>query len=67
MFVHAAEEICHRQIKKPGYRVESAGADTVHAFFIFLNLLEAYADDISEFLLRNALGEARGPHPATAV
>ena len=63
MFVH--EEICHRQIKKPRYRVESHGADTVHALFIFLNLLKAYTDGFSESLLRDALGETCGPHPAT--
>ena len=35
--------------------------------FVFLNLLEAHADGLGEFFLRDALGKARGPHPAADV
>ena len=64
MLVDAVEEIRHRQVKELGDGVEPSGADAVDAFFVFLNLLEAHADGLGEFFLRDALGKARGPHPA---
>ena len=44
------------------YRVQPPRADAVHAVFVFLDLLEGYADGIPQLFLRHAVNKPRGPY-----
>jgi len=55
------EEERDRYSKRPGYALEPAGTDPVGAGFVFLHLLEGYADLVRKLCLRETLIEPPRP------
>ena len=59
--LQAFKEVIHRHVQRDGEFVKTARRDAIGAAFVFLDLLKADADGLSQLLL----GEAQKPATAT--
>ena len=63
----ALEEICHRHLQRVGDFLKPAGAHSIGAFFVFLNLLKRQVEASGEFLLAYAEVLATQPHSTSNI
>jgi hypothetical protein len=64
---HVVKEKCDRHIENIPDSLQAAGADPVHALFVFLDLLKCYSQAFTQFFLAQSNHVASQPNACTHV